>query len=403
MLRSLAWISRTIGLAIVGPVTFLSPPSSHSALRTQVVAYALVCLACALWALADLWPHAPAAPVRRAMTAAVVVITAASGLGAAAGGSGDCLIAFGAVALVTAAGELALQTALLTAALGVLAVEVGGIVFDQGVGTLLGLPMLLAVGVMIGRQRASYRIQAEQAAVLLAQHELLRTEQRRADILAERTRLAREIHDVLAHSLGALGIQLQTVRALFAVHNDPERALEALAAAQRMASEGLTETRRAVYALRDDTLLLPLPEEIARAAAEHADRHQVTVHCETSGTPLPVPPDATVALLRVAQESLVNAAKHAPGRRIDLRLDYQAPDIRLTVSSDLPGDRTDDTHAHALHTLDGGYGLTGMRERLRLLRGTLEAGPQGSRWVVAAHLRLSPTPSPFPSPQRADR
>jgi signal transduction histidine kinase len=190
---------------------------------------------------------------------------------------------------------------------------------------------------------------------------------------------------VLAHSLGALGIQIQAARALITDRADTDGALEALAAAQRMASDGLVETRRAVHALRTDTL--PLHEELAKAAAEHATRHHVLVHCDIEGEPHPVQPDATVALLRTAQESLVNAAKHAPGAELDVSLMYQPHTVRLVIANDLAGGAPDDKRPR-LETIDGGYGLTGMRERLKLLRGTLEVGPVGDRWIVAAALPL---------------
>ena len=129
---------------------------------------------------------------------------------------------------------------------------------------MIGDPLLIAVCAMIGLQRRSYRVQAEQSAALLAQHERLRAEQRRADVLDERARIAREIHDVLAHSLGALGIQIQAAKAMLTDHGDVDRAVEALTTAQRMAADGLTETRRAVHALRVDTL--PLGQELAAVA-----------------------------------------------------------------------------------------------------------------------------------------
>jgi len=141
-----------------------------------------------------------------------------------------------------------------------------------------------------------------------------------------------------------------------------------------------------VHALRTDTL--PLHEEIARAATQHAERHKVAVHCETGGLPLPVPADATVALLRTAQEALVNAAKHAPGREIDVRLDYRDEGIRLTVTNDLQASQSPPGE-HVMNTVDGGYGLTGMRERLRLLRGSLAAGPHTDQWIVTADLPLT--------------
>jgi signal transduction histidine kinase len=387
MLRVALWSVRTIGLGIVGILSFLAPPSVRGGVATQVIAYAVICAGVAVWGLAEL-PRNPPAMVRRAgLPAALGLVAVAGCLGATAGGGGQSLVAFSAVAVMSAAEALSRQAYLAIALLGVLAAEAGGIAFSQGFGTLLGYPLLLAVGVLLGRNRAALRVQAEQARQLLAQHEQLRAEQRRADVLEERARIAREIHDVLAHSLGALGIQLQTVRALFTVHSDPDRALEALAAAQRMASAGLAETRRAVHALRAGPL--PLPDELARAAAELAERHRIRVDCQVAGTPAPLPPEATVGLLRIGQESLVNAVKHAPGADITVDVEYREGSVRLTVANPLAaGDPVPPSGADALRTLNAGYGLTGMRERLLLLRGSLEAGPRDGRWVVTAELPL---------------
>jgi signal transduction histidine kinase len=139
-----------------------------------------------------------------------------------------------------------------------------------------------------------------------------------------------------------------------------------------MAAEGLVKTRRAVHALRADTL--PLDEELARVSDTYAQRYHVAASFDVGGSPAPLPPDATVALLRVAQESLVNAAKHAAGQGVEVRLDYSDADVRLTVRNDLPAgnDLPADTGAASgpgMSTVNGGYGLTGMRERLRLLNG----------------------------------
>ena len=395
MLRVAIWMSRTTGLAVVGLLTFLAPPTVSGGAATQVVTYTVICASVALWALVDVRPRLSARAVRLQFAAILAAITAAACLGSAAGGGGDSMIAFGMTAMMSSADVLSVLDTVAVGALGVLMLEIGGITFDEGLGTLLGYPLLLVVGALVGRNRASYRVQAEQARLLLEQHELLRAEQRRADVLDERTRIAREIHDVLAHSLGALSIQLQTVKALFTVHDDPERALEALAKAQRMAVEGLTETRRAVHALRTDTQ--PLHDELARTAAEHAERHHIIVRCETFGESVPVPPEATVAMLRMAQESLVNAVKHAPGADIAVRLDYLEDGLRLTVANPLAGAEAGagavDGESASLHTVDGGYGLTGMRERLRLLHGNLQAGSQGGRWVVEAEIPLTPAPA----------
>jgi signal transduction histidine kinase len=171
-----------------------------------------------------------------------------------------------------------------------------------------------------------------------------------------------------------------------------------LAAAQKMAAEGLTETRRALHALRTDTL--PLDEELAKATATYAERYRVAASVHTEGAPRPVPPDATVALLRIAQEAMVNAAKHATGQPVRVRLAYDPAEVRLIVSNELaaqpPSQAKASQPSNALDqavvsTADSGYGLTGMRERLRLLNGSLESGRRDSQWVVTAQV---PVPAP---------
>jgi signal transduction histidine kinase len=199
---------------------------------------------------------------------------------------------------------------------------------------------------------------------------------------------------VLGHSLGALGIQIQAARAVMTKHGDIDRAAELLAVAQQMAAEGLEETGRAIHALRTDTL--SLDEELARVSDTYAQRYRAAVSFAASGVPVPLPPDATVALMRIAQEALVNATKHAAGQRVAVRLDYGEADVRLTVSNDLPPASCDGGGA-GLSTVNGGYGLTGMQERLRLLGGTLEAGRRDREWIVTAEL---PRPA---QPQQAAR
>jgi signal transduction histidine kinase len=399
LLSAAAWVARFVGLLLVGLLTFVNPPTEAGGESTQSVIYVVACFAILGWLVVDLWPGLPVPVTGLLLRGCLGLVIVSGAVGASAGGTGDCLIALSIGALVIAGSEFDLMVVLVLAALGVLAVEVGAIVFGQGVGTVFGFPLLLVIGLLVGRNRASFRVQVEQAAALLARQEQLQAEQRWADVLDERARIAREIHDVLAHSLGALGIQIQTARAFFSELNDPDRALEVLATAQRMAADGLAETRRAVLALRAD--FLPLPEELARAAREHAEVHGVKVDWAIHGERRPVPPDATIALLRTARECLVNAAKHAPGQAVDIRLDYGADHLRLTVATALPDGPDARGSGHTgpdapspgpgvLQTVDGGYGLTGVRERMRLLRGSLEVGPRGRQWVVDAELPLAP-------------
>ena len=189
----------------------------------------------------------------------------------------------------------------------------------------------------MARPGGSYRLQAEQSAALLAQMEQLRAEQRQVAVLNERTRIAREIHDVLAHSLGALGIQIQAARAVLSDQRDIDRALGILDQAQRIAGDGLGETRRAIHALRSDAR--PLPAELEQLAASHHARHHTPVTVHVDGDVRALPPDAALALLRTAQESLVNAAKHARSEPARIDLSFDASQTTLTVTSPLPGER----------------------------------------------------------------
>jgi signal transduction histidine kinase len=320
------------------------------------------------------------------------VIAAASGFACTVGSGGSSLVAFATAAALAAGSESAFPAAVAVTAAGVLAIETGGIVYGVGYSTLFGYLVLPLVGLLLGRNRGAYRIQAEQSVALLGQYEQLRAEQRRADVLDERTRIAREIHDVLAHSLGALSIQIQAARAVLTDQHDVDRALDVLATAQRMAADGLVETRRAVHALRVDTL--PLHEEVARLTELFGQRYRVAVTFASGGVPRNLPPEAVIALLRAAQEALVNAAKHAEGRAVAVRLEYGAAEVRLNVVNDLAEGRAPGEAGSAgSSTVEGGYGLTGMRERLRLLNGSLEAGPDGGQWTVTAEVPFVPEPA----------
>jgi signal transduction histidine kinase len=415
------WVIRFTGFALVGIVALLNPPdqthhSNHPLDRAiQIACFAVVGLALLAWLAADELPRYRT----RGLPIALAVMAAASGVAGVTAGGGQSLVAFAAVATVGAGADIELLPALGVAAAGIIPIWIFGLITGSTIGTLLGYPLLIGACLSLGRNRRAYRVQAEQAAALLEQYERLRAEQRRADVLDERTRIAREIHDVLAHSLGALGIQIQAAKAVLTDHRDIDRAVEVLSTAQRMAADGLTETRRAVHALRVDSL--PLGDELAAVVETHRQRYQVPVAFETSGAARPLPPDASLALLRTVQEALVNAAKHAPGEPIAVRLDYGQVDVRLGVVNHLnraqaavPGtggardtNGARDPNSAPGPSSAGGYGLTGMRERLRLLNGTLLAGPRDAEWAVTAELPLASVDmndgSPPAPPGAADR
>ena len=382
MLRALTWLFRGGGAVLIGVSTFGYSAASGRDLIIEAVAFAIGAVVVAYWLVADLCPRYQQP---RVLAGALIVMAAASAF-ASTGTHGGPLIGFAFMAAIGAGAGSSLLTGCVTTAIALVGVEAGALVAGASATSALGFPLLLIVAFVSGRNRAAYRRQAEQSAALVAQMEQLRAEQRRAAVLDERTRIAREIHDVLAHSLGALGIQLQAMRAVLINDDDTGRALGLLDQAQRMAKDGLAETRRAVHALRAGTA--GLDEELAALAETHRSLHPASVSFGVAGQPRPLPPDATVALIRTAQEALVNTAKHAPSQPVDIGLHYDEDEVRMIISNPLSygGHGSQDGEA-AFTTVNGGYGLRGMRERLLLINGSLTAAAGDGRWTVTAQVR----------------
>ncbi|MFI6393201.1 sensor histidine kinase [Nonomuraea sp. NPDC050540] len=194
-------------------------------------------------------------------------------------------------------------------------------------------------------------------------------------VLQERARLAREIHDVLAHSQSAQIVHLQGARLLLERGGPPSEVLDRLDRAVRLARTGLEETRRALDTLRGQEL--PLPERLERLAVEF--RSVTGTPCEVSveGDVDTLPAGARLAVARTAQEALTNARKHAPGAAVSLALRRLGPWCELEVRDD--GTPLGRRRGEAEH---GGYGLVGMRERAELIGGSLEAGPGAAGFSV---------------------
>ncbi|WP_069767441.1 sensor histidine kinase [Streptomyces sp. LUP30] len=203
---------------------------------------------------------------------------------------------------------------------------------------------------------------------LLAQERAARAAEAESAALAERARIAREIHDVLAHSLSAQLVHLEAARLLIERGADRERILERVVAARGMARDGLDEARQSLSALRGE--LTPL-EDFLSDLVRASDGAEVTV----GGERRPLSAEASQAVRRVAQEALTNARKHAPGAKVRVRLEYGPREVTLDVrdTGGSPGE---------LAGVGGGYGLLGMRERAELLGGSLAAGPGEEGFVV---------------------
>ncbi|MEV0636461.1 histidine kinase [Streptomyces sp. NPDC050619] len=203
---------------------------------------------------------------------------------------------------------------------------------------------------------------------LLAQERAARAAEAESAALTERARIAREIHDVLAHSLSAQLVHLEAARLLIERGAEREQILERVVAARGMARDGLTETRQALSALRGE--LTPL-EDFLTQLVSTADGAKATI----TGERRPLPAEASQAVRRVAQEALTNVRKHAPGAKVRVGLEYGDHQVTLVVrdSGGSPGELTGS---------GAGYGLLGMRERAELLGGSLEAGPDEEGFVV---------------------
>ncbi|MEU9076436.1 histidine kinase [Kitasatospora sp. NPDC048538] len=206
---------------------------------------------------------------------------------------------------------------------------------------------------------------------LLVQERAARAAETESAALAERARIAREIHDVLAHSLSAQLVHLEAARLMLDAGTDREQVRERVVAARRMAQDGLAETRQALSALRGE--FTPVGEFLVELTER--ERAALTV----TGSPRPLAAEPALAVRRTAQEAVTNVRKHAPGARCSVELRYLADAVELEVrNSRAPRGET----PGGLAASGGGYGLLGMRERAELLGGTLLAGPEDGGWRV---------------------
>lgn len=203
---------------------------------------------------------------------------------------------------------------------------------------------------------------------LLTQERAARAAEAESAALGERARIAREIHDVLAHSLSAQLVHLEAARLLIEGGADRDQVLERVVAARGMARDGLAETRQALSALRGD--MTPLEDFLSQLVGG-VDGAEATI----SGQRRPLPAETSQAVRRVAQEALTNVHKHASGAKVRMGFEYGEDQVTLVVrdSGGTPGE---------LSATGGGYGLLGMRERAELLGGSLEVGPDGEGFMV---------------------
>jgi signal transduction histidine kinase len=363
---------RGLGLGVIAFVTitsFQGRPAPGGRGESLAVAVALVGFSCATAGV--IW-LARARPATQLTLLLVAVISAATLIGLQPKGPG-LLAVFPAV--IMAALRLPVRLGAVVAGVALAAVTAAWAARGQVpvVGIVLNDSGVVAFYVVATFAR-QLRESNERAEVLLAELEQTRAAQAQAAVLAERQRLAREMHDVLAHSLSGLVLNLEGARLLVGQGGAGTMVGDAIERAHRLARTGLEEARRAIGMLRDDAL--PGPERLAGLAAELESDIGVACTVAVTGTERELGTDGRLTLYRVAQEALTNIRKHARPGRVEVRLAYEPAGTRLTIENvEEAGER--------MAAGDGsGYGLTGMKERAELLGGTLAAGPTDRGFLV---------------------
>jgi len=315
----------------------------------------------------------------------LAVMSAAGGV--LAGLSWDSLaVVVGCMATFIAGAHLRIPASLTIALRTVIAFVITAVVVHAPAGVLVGYPFAFVGLWGLGLSRHEYSTRAEQAERVLAETRRAHEAETQAAALAERARIARDIHDVLAHSLAAVSVNLQAAEALLAANTlpaeNPElaKAIECIERAGTWTREGMATARQAVLALRDDAA--PLPDQLSSLADQYRAVGDLTVDFAITGEVRPVPREASLAAYRTAQEALTNARKHSPGLPVTLRLGFEPEQITVDVSNPLPPRRA----KGPLADTGTGYGLTGLRERAALAGGALEAGPAAGNWQVSLRI-----------------
>jgi signal transduction histidine kinase len=249
------------------------------------------------------------------------------------------------------------------------------------------LTSLLAGGLQQALQRSRAQAEALQTlsneleARVVAQAGALVAQEREAAMLAERTRLAREIHDTIAQGLAGVAVQLAAAQRAMQVA--PTDAGEHLYLAQQLARESLAEARRSVWNLRAGVLERGSLVDALRSLAEQHGRSGVQHHFVEQGQPWYLINEIEGVLLRVAQEGLANVAKHASASEVTLTLVFQPDAVQLSIHDNGTGFEAEILNHAIIPQQSGGFGLLGMRERLAALGGNLELRNDGGAMVIA--------------------
>ena len=261
------------------------------------------------------------------------------------------------------------------------ALTVVGVVFTQQTLDKPSATILTSGGVFMAAYALGTGARARRDRIALLEERALRhTEERAAAAARERERIARDMHDILAHSISMIAVQAEAGPLL--VHNAPGRAERCFDAISDTAHDALTQLRRTLGVLHGGAQ--PGLDGIT-ALADRARETGLAVTVDVHGEARTVPQDLAVAGYRVVQESLTNVVRHAGAESVRVGLTWSATELRIEVADD----------GHGPGGTSAGHGLTGMRERIMACGGRFDSGtgPGGTGFVVTATLPLAPEPA----------
>jgi signal transduction histidine kinase len=302
------------------------------------------------------------------------------------------------LAILCVARLLPVRIAVPLLVVGFVAVEGIVVLTNRDVGRLF---VLTAFAAFYGMLFLAFRLAEanKQAERLLAELQASQATQAQAAAFAERQYLAREMHDVLAHSLSGLMLQLEGARMMAAGGAADQRLTAAIERAHRLAKSGLDEARQAIGALRGDEL--PGPDGLRGLATKFTEDRGIPCQLVVDGDAYDLSSESRLAVYRVVQEALTNIAKHAGAERVAIEITYRPDRVQVRIedfgaASSVVKDAgaavaaearsaelADAVAASAEAAVEtGGYGLTGMRERAELLGGTLIAEHTGTGFRV---------------------
>jgi signal transduction histidine kinase len=330
----------------------------------------------------------PLAWRRRAPLAAASVIAAAIVADDLAAGWNGAVLSFDcAIIAAYSAGAHARQRHAV-AALGVLLsaniVDALGAPGNRAGNLALGIVVFSVVPWLVGQALRRERERTATVLELAAQLEAEREARARDAVAAERGRIARELHDIVAHAMSVIAVQADAASRL--LRHDPARAEEPLATVQATARSALAEMRQLVGLLRDDEPEAPLEPQPGVAdldrLVEDARQSGVPVELEIRGRPVALPSTLDLATYRIVQEALTNVRKHAGAAEARVSIQYEPGGVDIEIR---------DNGGGSTSSRNGGHGLIGIRERVGLLGGRVDAGQQaGGGFVLHAWLPLEP-------------